>query len=258
MIDKPPTQTVQKIKSGPNIVVTTILGVLVLAAIAGAAIAVFNVALTTVTVIAFIIAVAAFVVLWPAILLGLRAGRTRVEETVARALPIETLIAKRGDMEKLIAQKGQQLANARGYLQDFKRVIDESRGQLPQSDISNWEQELEASNAAFGQAQTYYATLQDDLREFDLIIKKARIDMRLAEARGNVASALQVARLSPTEQHTTEAALSEITRRSGRTAELLDAALLTQATNQQHKLGNTPLPDLSAHLEVEGEQVRRS
>ena len=256
MIDKPPTQTVQKIKSGPGIIVTTVLGVLVLAAIAGAVIAVFNVALTTVTVIAFVIAIAAFVVLWPAIMLGLRAGRTRVEETVARALPIETLIAKRGDMEKLIAQKGQQLANARGYLQDFKRVIDESRGQLPAGDISNWEQELEASNAAFAQAQTYYATLQDDLREFDLIIKKARIDMRLAEARGNVASALQVARLSASEQHTTEAALSEITRRSGRTAELLDAALLTQATNQQRQLGNATLPDLSANLE--GEKVRRS
>ncbi len=227
---------------------TTVLGVLVLAAAAGAAIAVFNVALTTVTIAAFVIAVAAFVVLWPAIMLGLRAGRSKVEETVARALPIETLIAKRGDMEKLIAQKGQQLANARGYLQDFKRVIDESRGQLPQADISNWEEELGASNAAFAQAQTYYAGLQDDLREFDLVIKKARIDMRLAEARGNVAGALQVARLSATEQHTTEAALSEITRRSGRTAELLDAALITQAANQQRRGGGAALPDLSASL----------
>lgn len=248
MIEKPGTQTVQTTRSGPNIIVMTLLGVLVLAAVAGAAIAVFNVALTAVTIAAFIIAVVAFVVLWPAILLGLRATRTKVEETVARALPIETLIAKRGDMEQLIAQKGQQLANARGYLQDFKRVIDESRGQLPEADIANWQDELDASNAAFAQAQTYYATMQDDLREFDLVIKKARIDMRLAEARGNVAGALQVARLSVAEQHTTEAALSEITRRSGRTAELLDAALITQATNQQRRQGGVPLPDLSASL----------
>ncbi|WP_185974640.1 hypothetical protein [Deinococcus detaillensis] len=249
MIEKPGTQTIQTVRSGPNIVVTTVIGVLVLAAIAGAAVALFNVALTTVTIAAFVIAIVAFVVLWPAIMLGLRAGRSKVEETVARALPIETLIAKRGDMEKLITQKGQQLANARGYLNDFKRVIDESRGQLPEADISNWQQELEASNAAFSQAQTYYATMQDDLREFDLVIKKARIDMRLAEARGNLAGALQMARLSPTEQHTTEAALSEISRRSGRTAELLDAALTTQAANQQRRIGGTALPDLSANLE---------
>jgi hypothetical protein len=254
MIEKPGTQTVQTVRSGSgrSIIVTTILGVLVLAAIAGAAVAVFNVALSIVTVAAFVIAIVAFIVLWPAIMLGLRAGRTKVEEVVARALPIETLIAKRGDMENLINNKGQQLANARGYLSDFKRVIDESRGQLPESDITTWEQELEASNAAFAQAQTYYQTLQGDLREFDLVIKKARIDMRLAEARGNVAQALQVARLSPTEQHTTEAALSEITRRAGRTAELLDAALINQSNQPRRTASGAPLPDLSQEL---GERV---
>lgn len=246
MIEKPGTQSIQTVRAGAgrSIVLTTVVGVLALAALFGAAVAVFHVALTVVTLAAFVVAIIAFIVLWPAIVLGLRAARSKVEETVARALPIETLIAKRGDMERLIASKGQQLANARGYLQDFKRVIDESRGQLPEADIQNWEQELQESNAAFAQAQTYYETLQGDLREFDLVIKKARIDMRLAEARGNVAQALQVARLSPTEQHTTEAALSEITRRAGRTAELLDAALITQAS--QPRRAGSPLPDLAA------------
>ncbi len=245
MIDKPGTQTIVTSKSGgvtpATIVLTTVGGVLALTALAAAAVAIFNVALTTVTIAAYIIAVVAFVVMWPAIMLGLRAARTKMEEGVARALPLETLLAKRSDMEKMIVNKGQQLANARGYMQDFRRTIDESRGVLPDADIARWDEELRAGEAALDQARSYHLTLQEDLREFDLIIKKARVDMRLAEARGNMAQALQMAQLSPSEQHTTEAALSEITRRAGRTAELLDAALVSQQTRPQPT--TTPLLD---------------
>ena len=99
---------------------------------------------------------------------------------------------------------------------------------LPEADLQRWQEELQSGEEALDRARDYHQTLQEDLREFDLVIKKARVDLRLAEARGNVAQALQMAQLSPTEQHTTEAALSEITRRAGRTAELLDAALLSQ------------------------------
>lgn len=211
-----------------TIALTTVGGVLGLVALGAAAVAVFHVALTVVTVAAYIIALVAFAVMWPAIMLGLRAARTKVQEGVARALPLETLLAQRNNMEKLIQDKGRQLANARGYLQDFRRTIDESRGVLPEADLQRWQEELQSGEEALDRARDYHQTLQEDLREFDLVIKKARVDLRLAEARGNVAHALQMAQLSPTEQHTTEAALSEITRRAGRTAELLDAALLSQ------------------------------
>lgn len=237
MIEKPGTQTIITKPAGgitpATIALTTVGGVLALVALGAAAIAVFHVALTTVTVAAYILAVVAFVVLWPSIMLALRAARTKVAEGVARALPLETLMVQRSDMEKLIQNKGQQLANARGYMQDFRRTIDESRGVLPDADIVRWEEELRSGEAALEQARQYHLTLQEDLREFDLVIKKARVDIRLAEARGNMAQALQMAQLSPTEQHTTEAALSEITRRAGRTAELLDAALLTQQNRVQ-------------------------
>lgn len=244
MIDKPGTQTIVTTKTGgitpATIALTTVGGVLALAALGAAAVAVFHVAMTTVTIAAYIIAIVAFVVMWPAIMLGLRAARSKMEEGVARALPLETLLVKRNDMEKMIQNKGQQLASARGYMQDFRRTIDESRGVLPDADIVRWEEELRAGEAALDKAREYHLTLQDDLREFDLVIKKARVDMRLAEARGNMAQALQMAQLSPTEQHTTEAALSEITRRAGRTAELLDAALL----NQQSRPERRPTPML--------------
>ena len=110
----------------------------------------------------------------------------------------------------------------------YKRQ-DESRGVLPEADLQRWQEELQSGEEALDRARDYHQTLQEDLREFDLVIKKARVDLRLAEARGNVAQALQMAQLSPTEQHTTEAALSEITRRAGRTAAPRpDAALLSQ------------------------------
>ena len=67
--------------------------------------------------------------------------------------------------------------------------------------------------------------LRLDLAEFDRQIKKARIDTQLAQAKGNVAGALQQANLSAEDRHVTESALSEIARRAGRNAALLDEAL---------------------------------
>jgi hypothetical protein len=84
---------------------------------------------------------------------------------------------------------------------------------------------LSLSREAFGRAQTHLDDLRADLVAFDRQIKKARIDTQLAQAKGNVASALQQANLSAEDQHVTESALSEISRRAGRNAALLDQAL---------------------------------
>ncbi len=200
-------------------------GVLALAALGGAAIAVFNVALTTVTLAAFGVALLAVIFLMPALILALNAGRVRAKEAVARAMPLETLIVQRKQFENLILAKGRQLQEANGHLADFQRLIDANRADMDAADTARWEADLQLSRDAFGRAQTHLEDLRTDLAEFDRQIKKARIDTQLAQAKGNVASALQQANLSAEDRHVTESALSEIARRAGRNAELLDQAL---------------------------------
>lgn len=200
-------------------------GVLALAAVGGAAIALFNVALTTVTLAAFGVALLAVIFLMPALIMALNAGRIRAKEEVARAMPLETLILQRNQFEKLIQAKSQQLAEANGHLADFRRLIDNNKKDMEPEDVARWEEDLRVSRDAFARAQTHLSDLKADLSEFDRQIKKARIDTQLAQAKGNVASALQQANLSAEDQHVTESALSEIARRAGRNAALLDEAL---------------------------------
>ena len=200
-------------------------GVLALAMLGGAAIALFNVALTTVTLLAFGVALVAVVVLFPALLMALNATRLRAREAVARAMPLETLILQRQQFEQLIGAKGRQLAEANGHLEDFRRLIETNRADMDAADVARWEADLQSSRDAFGRAQTHMDDLRGDLAAFDRQIKKARIDTQLAQARGNVAAALRQTDLSAEDRHVTESALSEITRRAGRNAALLDEAL---------------------------------
>ncbi|MBZ9713381.1 hypothetical protein [Deinococcus multiflagellatus] len=200
-------------------------GVLALAALGGAAIALFNVALTTVTLGAFLVAILAVIFLMPALILALNAGRVRAKEGVARAMPLETLIVQRKQFEQLIGVKAQQLQEANGHLEDFRRLIESNRADMDAADIARWEGDLQVSRDAFARAQTHLTDLRADLAEFDRQIKKARIDTQLAQAKGNVATALQQAKLSAEDRHVTESALSEIARRAGRNAALLDQAL---------------------------------
>lgn len=200
-------------------------GVLALAVLGGAAIALFNVALTTVTLLAFGVALVAVVVLFPALLMALNATRLRAREAVARAMPLETLILQRQQFEQLIGAKGRQLAEANGHLEDFRRLIETNRADMDAADVARWEADLQSSRDAFGRAQTHMDDLRGDLAAFDRQIKKARIDTQLAQARGNVAAALRQTDLSAEDRHVTESALSEITRRAGRNAALLDEAL---------------------------------
>ncbi|UQN07509.1 hypothetical protein [Deinococcus sp. QL22] len=200
-------------------------GVLAVAALGGAAVAVAGVALTTVTIAALMVAVLAVIFLMPALLMGLNAARIKAKEGVARAMPLETLILQRGQFENLILAKGRQLSEANGHLADFERLINANRADMDAADVARWEGDLSMSREAFGRAQTHLDDLRADLVAFDRQIKKARIDTQLAQAKGNVASALQQANLSAEDQHVTESALSEIARRAGRNAELLDQAL---------------------------------
>lgn len=208
-----------------KLVLATGGGVLALAMLGGAAVALFNVALTTVTIAAFGVALLAVIVLMPALMLALNAGRVRAKEAVARAMPLETLILQRTQFENLITAKSRQLAEANGHLEDFRRLIDTNRKDMDAADLARWENDLQVSRDAFARAQTHMENLRDDLGEFDRQIKKARIDTQLAQAKGNVASALQQANLSAEDRHVTESALSEIARRAGRNAALLDEAL---------------------------------
>ena len=66
-----------------KLVLATGGGVLALAVLGGAAVALFNVALTTVTIAAFGVALLAVIVLMPALTLALNAGRVRAKEAVA-------------------------------------------------------------------------------------------------------------------------------------------------------------------------------
>ena len=63
--------------------------------------------------------------------------------------------------------------------------------------------------------------------------------MQLAQAKGNVAGALRQADLSAEDRHVTESALSEIARRVGRNAALLDEALNSgdQQSRRRHARG---------------------
>lgn len=211
--------------SGGHIALVTGGSLLGLVALAGAAVALFNVALTTVTFLAFGVAALAVLILMPALLQALSAGRVRAKEEVARAMPLETLIAQRRQFEELITAKAGQLQAANGHLTDFQRLIDANRGNMDAADTARWEADLQVSQEAFARAQTHLTDLRADLAEFDRQIQKARIDTQLAQAKGNVAAALQQADLSAEDQHVTESALSEIARRAGRNAELLDQAL---------------------------------
>ncbi|UBV42412.1 hypothetical protein LAJ19_12385 [Deinococcus taeanensis] len=215
-----------------KLVLATGGGVLALAALGGAAIAVFNVALTTVTIAAFMVALLAVIFLTPALILALNAGRVKAKEAVARAMPLETLIVQRKQFEQLIHAKGQQLQEANGHIEDFRRLIDQSRADMDAADVARWEADLQVSRDAFARAQTHLSDLRADLVEFDRQIRKARIDTQLAQAKGNVASALQQANLSAEDRHVTESALSEIARRAGRNAALLDQALAAGEENR--------------------------
>ena len=212
-------------------------GVLALAALGGAAIAVFNVALTTVTIGAFLVAILAVIFLMPALILALNAGRVKAKETVARAMPLETLIVQRKQFETLIGAKAAQLQEANGHIEDFRRLIDTNRRDMDAADIARWETDLQVSRDAFARAQTHLTDLRADLAEFDRQIRKARIDTQLAQAKGNVASALQQANLSAEDRHVTESALSEIARRAGRNAALLDQALAAGEENRALRAG---------------------
>ncbi|WP_288481145.1 hypothetical protein [uncultured Deinococcus sp.] len=211
--------------SPAKIALATVGGVLALAVLGGAAIALLGVALTTVTLVAFGVALVAVVVLFPALLMALNATRLRAREAVARAMPLETLILQRQQFEQLIGAKGRQLAEANGHLEDFRRLIETNRADMDAADVARWEADLQSSRDAFGRAQTHMDDLRSDLAAFDRQIKKARIDTQLAQARGNVAAALRQTDLSAEDRHVTESALSEITRRAGRNAALLDEAL---------------------------------
>lgn len=215
-------------------------GVLAVAALGGAALTVAGVALTTVTITALLVAVLAVIFLMPALLLRLNAARIKAKEGVARAMPLETLILQRGQFENLILAKGRRLSEANGHLADFERLIHANRADMDAADMARWEGDLTMSREAFSRAQTHQDDLRADLVAFDRQIKKARIDTQLAQAKGNVASALQQANLSAEDRHVTQSALSEIAPRTGRNAELLDQVLASgERTARPNSNGGT-------------------
>ncbi|THF83621.1 hypothetical protein E7T09_21600 [Deinococcus sp. KSM4-11] len=226
--------------SGGHIALATGGSLLGLVVLAGAAVALFHVAMTTVTLVAFGVAALAVLFLMPALIQALSASRVRAKEAVARAMPLETLIVQRKQFENLITAKAQQLQEANGHLADFQRLIDANRKDMDPADTARWEQDLQISKDAFARAQTHLTDLRSDLAEFDRQIQKARIDTQLAQAKGNVASALQQANLSAEDRHVTESALSEIARRAGRNAELLDQALTAGQDSSRAGRGGTP------------------
>lgn len=224
--------------SGGHIALYTGGSLLGLAVLAGAAVALFHVAVTTVTIGAFLVAALAVLFLMPALVQALNASRVAAKEQVARAMPLETLIVQRKQFENLIGQKAQQLQEANGHLADFQRLIDANRKDMDAADIQRWENDLQVSKEAFARAQTHLTDLRADLADFDRQIQKARIDTQLAAAKGNVAAALQQTNLSAEDRHVTESALSEIARRAGRNAELLNEALAAGEQSRPNAGGN--------------------
>ncbi|WP_339097467.1 hypothetical protein WDJ50_16690 [Deinococcus sp. VB142] len=211
--------------SPAKIALYTVGGSVGIGLLAFVAAAVLKIAIQGVTAVALLVMVLAVVTLLPALMMALNAGRVRAKEGVARAMPLETLILQRKQFETLMQNKSRQLAEANAHLQDFKRLIDTNRKDMDPADVEAWEADLNASREAFARAQTHLEDLRVDLAEYDRQINKARIDMQLAQAKGNVAGALRQADLSAEDRHVTESALSEIARRVGRSAALLDEAL---------------------------------
>lgn len=211
--------------SPAKIALYTVGGAVGIGVLAFVATALLKVAVTGITAVALLVMILAVVTLLPALMMALNVGRVRAKEGVARAMPLETLILQRKQFETLMQNKSRQLAEANAHLQDFKRLIDTNRKDMDPADVEAWEADLNASREAFARAQTHLEDLRVDLAEYDRQINKARIDMQLAQAKGNVAGALRQADLSAEDRHVTESALSEIARRVGRNAALLDEAL---------------------------------
>lgn len=221
--------------SAVQVALITVGSLLALAAVGGAAVAVFNVTMSVVTMIAFGVAALAVIVLLPMIMFALNAVRIRGLEEVARAMPLEALILQRRKFEELIETKSSQLQEANGHLADFRRLINDNRKEMDQEDIEAWEQNLAKSEEAFEQAQVHLVSLRGDLDDFDRQIKKAKIDDQIAQAQGKVAASMKQLEISAEDRHVNESALSAIAQRAGRNAELLDQALAAGNERQQRR-----------------------
>lgn len=189
---------------------------------------------------AFGVAALAIMLLMPALVQAMNDRRVRVEEPVARAMLLETLIAQRKQSGNPITAKARRLQNANGHLADFRRPLGANRKDRDQADVARWGNDLQVGNDAFARAQTHLTDLKIDLTEFDRQIQNARIDTQLAHAGGNVASALPQANLSAEDRHVTERALSEIARRAGRNTELFDQALTAGQGSRRAGRGSAP------------------
>lgn len=221
--------------SAVQVALVTVGSLLALAALGGAAVAVFNVTMSVITMVAFGVATLAVIILLPMIVFALNALRVRGMEEVARAMPLESLILQRGKFEELIETKAAQLQEANGHLADFRRLIETNRQEMDQEDVEAWEQNLAKSEEAFKQAQTHLVSLRGDLDDFDRQIKKAKIDDQIAQAQGRVAASMKQLEINAEDRHVNESALSAIAQRAGRNAELLDQALAAGNERQQRR-----------------------
>ncbi len=209
----------------PLVVGGLIAGTLGLVVIAAAAVALFQVALTAVTVVAWVVVVAAFWYLWPALVYSLQVGRLRLEDAVTRANPLEALELERQNFAQLIQSKTAQLAAAGGELKNVERVFAESQGDLSVERREAWSAQIENRKTAYATAQQRLDDLRVKLTAFDREIKVARAEMQMADADASLAKALDKSGVTPDLSRKTRTAVESITKEIGQSSALLEEAL---------------------------------
>lgn len=208
-----------------KLAITAAGGGMAIAALAGAAIALFQISMTIMTIVAIGVALVATIILLPALQMALATQKLRAMEAVARANPIQTLILKRQELGRVSERKAAELQNAAGLISNFEQQLRAAAGSLSPEEMAAEQADLQRSREALESARSLLAKLDQDMRDFDAQIERAKLKDKLAQAKGSIAQALGEAQLSPEQQHITETALSEIAQRAGRNAEALDQAL---------------------------------
>lgn len=222
---RPKTTLVPARGAAPMIVGGLVIGTLALVALGAAAVAVFQVTLTAVTVGAYVAVIAAFWFLWPALVYSLRVARLRIEDAVTRGNPLEALELERGQFEELIKSKTDQLANASGELRNFERLYQGSKADLPEERRLEWENQISSRQTAYQTAQRRLDELKGQLVDFDKQIKTARAELQMAEADASLAQALNRTGVTPDLSRKTRTAIDSITKEIGRSSAKLEEAL---------------------------------
>jgi len=202
-----------------------IVGTLGLIALGGAAVAVFNVALTLVTVVLWAVVIAAFWFLWPALVLTLKIGRIKAEDAVTRANPLEALELQRSEFAQTISAAQSQLAGVAGQMESVQRTFETTRADLTPDRVQVWTEQLQKRREAYDLVVHRIDEMKAQLSTFDRQLKTARAEITMADADTGLGNALSRGKQAPDLSRTSQVAFDSINQQIGSSAAALDLAL---------------------------------